>query len=345
MTNSKDRISVFKLDDPAEKQRWDNQQIARQASFLQSSQWGHFQQSLGQTCHLIAGQSWSCLLIERKTRLGRYLLAPYGPTIDQLKAAPLALKTIKNYARQYGADWLRLEPRLSADSPPLPGSYLAACGGHPAHHNVEPATTRILDLEPDADELLSTLSATTRTFIRKNQRENLVSFKTSTSPQDVPLFVEMLDSVANRKGIGFFSQNYFVKQAEILMPAGMMFLELAYDESQPVGGIIMHDFGQTTSYTYAASLPVARNKNVSALLLWQAMLNAKARGMQKLDLYGALPDDAPPNHPWYGFSSFKRKFGGRLVEHAGTWDIPLSGKYQAYNLAQTIRSLAKRRHH
>jgi lipid II:glycine glycyltransferase (peptidoglycan interpeptide bridge formation enzyme) len=148
--------------------------------------------------------------------------------------------------------------------------------------------------------------------------------------------------VADRRGIGFFPADYFIKQAELLMPAGIMHLQLTYDGKQAVGGAIIHDYGPLSCYTFAASLPEAQKKSVAALTLWQVILNAKQRGQKTIDLYGSAPDDAPPSHPWYGLSINKRKFGGELVETVGTWDVPLSNKYWLYRWAQKSQKIKRR---
>ena len=201
--------------------------------------------------------------------------------------------------------------------------------------------TRVIDLSPTEEELLALLSPKTRTRIRRNQREAAISFKTSIQPQDIQIFTNMLDSVAERSGANFFPKNYFEKQAQCLMPSGFLHLELAYHGEQPLGAAVIHDYGQTAYYTYAASLPEARTKDVSELLLWQAMLNAKARGKTSFDLFGIAPPDADPSHPWFGFSSFKEKFGGQVVEYAGTWDVPMSYKYRLYRFTRRLKSFAK----
>ncbi|HVS78984.1 MAG TPA: peptidoglycan bridge formation glycyltransferase FemA/FemB family protein [Candidatus Saccharimonadales bacterium] len=323
--------------------QWDEQQAARGASFLQSAPWGQFQASIGHPAHYIMEKDWSCLLLQRRTAVGSYLLAQYGPTLPAPGSLGAALAGLKAYAAQHGADWLRIEPMLPNGQGAGLEPELARLGARRASHNVEPALTRILDLKPSAEELLASISSTTRSFIRKNQRENFISFKTSVDPADVPSFATMVNSVAGRKGVGFFPADYYQKQAEILMPLKRLYLELAYAGDRPIGGIMMHDFGKLSSYTYAASLPEARQQNVSALLLWQALINAKARGMERLDLFGVAPDDAPPSHPWYGFSAFKRKFGGELVEHAGTWDVPITAKYKVYRSAEKTKRLLRRR--
>jgi lipid II:glycine glycyltransferase (peptidoglycan interpeptide bridge formation enzyme) len=320
---------------------WDEQQLAREASFLQSMHWGQFQNSIGNQPHYISGAGWSCLLLEKRTPLGRYLFAPYGPTIDKPSNAQEAFGKLRTYAKTNDADWLRLEPMVDKADGMRLKSALVAAGGVRALRNVEPSLTRILDLTLPIDELLASISQTTRNIIRRNQRENIIDFKTSSSPADIPVFDSMLKSVASRNRVGFFTEDYYAKQAQALMPIKMMLLELAYQNNKALGSAVIHDFGKTSSYTYAASLPEARDKNVSALLLWQAILNAKDRGMERLDLFGIAPDDASPSHPWYGFSSFKKKFGGQIVQHAGTWDLPITKKYILYRSAYRARSLLR----
>src|SRR5207253_9747167 len=65
-------------------------------------------------------------------------------------------------------------------------------------------------------------------------------------------------------------------------------------------------------------------------LLWQMIGYAKARGAATFDFWGVIPDDNP-SHPWAGFSRFKKAFGGRLLERAGTWELPVRmARYRAY---------------
>jgi lipid II:glycine glycyltransferase (peptidoglycan interpeptide bridge formation enzyme) len=323
-------------------QKWDDSQLKRQASFLQSSLWGKFQQAAGSEPHYLMEKKWSCLLLERRTPLGKYLFAPYGPTLATAADLPKAVSQIKDYAKQHEFDWLIIEPLCpGGDSQPLIEA-LIKLGAVKSDHNHEPDLTRILDLKPAADELLATISQSTRSFIRKNQREKFISFKTSTAPSDITIFTTMLNQITQRKKVRFFPDNYFKTEADILMPPGMMFLEIALQDGKPVASALFHDYGRLSTYTFAASLPATRHTNSSALLLWRAMLNAKSRGMEKLDLYGIAADDAPSSHPWAGFTAFKRKFGGEVVRHAGSWDIPISGRYRAYRAAKSARRLLRR---
>lgn len=321
---------------------WDKLQTKRGASFLQSSLWAEFQQSIGNPALKLEGKDWTCLALVKKNRAGRYLFAPYGPVLHSPSSLPGAITELEAQAKNLGANWIKIEPVITSGQLDDLLKDLKSNQAVKANRDLEPGLTRIVDISADPDELLATVSQSTRSVIRKNHREKILTFKTSTSPEDVKIFSKMLEHVADRRGIGFFPEKYFLDQAKLLMPAGMLYLELAYDGNQPVAGALMHDYGQVTSYTFAAALPEAQKKSPAAILLWQAILNAKARGMKTIDLYGSAPDDAPPSHPWYGLSANKRKFGGQLVKTAGTWDMPITNKYWLYRWAQKAQKIKRK---
>ena len=321
---------------------WDKLQTGRGASFLQSSLWGQFQESIGNQPYQLQGKGWTCLVLLKHNQVGRYLFAPYGPILNSPSDATIAISELQSQAKTLGADWLKLEPMTVDGQTDDLRKALKTSRLIKASRDIEPALTRIVDISLPPDELLATISQSTRSIIRKNQRENSLTFKTSTDPADIKIFTHMLDTVADRRGIGFFSQKYFLDQAKLLMPEGMLYLELAYDGNQPVGGALIHDYGQISCYTFAAALPEAHSKSAAALLLWQVILNAKNRGSKTIDLYGSAPDDAPASHPWYGLSANKRKFGGQLIDTAGTWDLPITNKYRLYRWAQRAQKFKRR---
>lgn len=335
--NSKDATQP--LDDAS----WDAKLQELDSSFLQSSAWAAFQESSGIQTYRLHGEGWACLLIEQASNLRQYLLAPYGPAVKDESALAGALLAIADFGRSKGAQWVRVEPTagMSADSPL--DYELTGIKAVNAPKQVNPRLTRLIDLSPGEDELLAGISSSTRSLIRQNAKEENLQFKTSTNPDDMQLFLEMIHTVSKRNRVNFHPDEYFLQQAKTLMPLGLMRLELALHDNKPVAAIVMHDFNGVSTYTYAASLPDARELNASALLLWHgAMLHSKAIGNTRLDLFGVAPDDAPSNHPWYGFSTFKRKFGGTVLRRGQTLDLPLKpASYTAYRAALKARRLFK----
>ncbi len=54
-------------------------------------------------------------------------------------------------------------------------------------------------------------------------------------------------------------------------------------------------------------------------------------GFRNYDLYVIVPDENNLNHPWQGFTAFKKKFGGEDVKYIGTYDFVYNKKlYNEY---------------
>jgi lipid II:glycine glycyltransferase (peptidoglycan interpeptide bridge formation enzyme) len=302
-------------------------------AFTQSESWATFQNSIGKKAHFLTGGNWSAVCIEQKVPTGIYWLLPYGPYAQNKVALKEAIKIVSEEAKKAGCLWVRIEPRLQ--------DFEHIKGIKHSPTVVEPANTTMLDLRADETTLYSNLAKTNRQRVNKQKRDAALTLWTSTNPSDIKSFINMQNIVSKRTGAVFHDDSYLLKQAEILMPLGDMRLEFAgLIHGEPVAGTIIHDYGVTSTYTYAASLPEARELGAANLLIWQSMINAKARGMHTFDFWGIAPPGASPNHPWQGFTGFKRSFGTKDIAFAGTWDIPLSSQYHLYRKrSQTLHKI------
>ncbi len=291
----------------------------------QTKAWAEFQKTLGKEVTWLEGSGWHCLLIRQQTKLGDYWLAPYGPFLTDKKALPKALKTIADEAKKAGLAWVTVEPfgrNLKFDSKKL--------GLKQAEKSYNPSHTVVNDLKIDDTKRWSALSPTFRNLINRAARRGL-SFKSSTNPDDIKLFTDMIDKVANRKKINLHDRKYFEAQAKVLMPQKSAVLELAYFENKPIAGAVILQNDKVAHYAYAGSYPEARKLEAGTVLLWQAMQHAKDRKVRWFDLFGVAPPDASPSHPWSGFSTFKRKFGGGEIALGGTWQLPVNqARFKAY---------------
>ena len=78
-------------------------------------------------------------------------------------------------------------------------------------------------------------------------------------------------------------------------------------------------------------------------LLTTAIFDAKIKGMKYFDFWGIAPDDAPADHPWKGFTEFKKSFGGYPVHYAGTYDIVVRPvKYKIYQFTRAINRVLRK---
>ena len=79
-------------------------------------------------------------------------------------------------------------------------------------------------------------------------------------------------------------------------------------------------------YLYAGSVREQKGETKrfpSYAVQWQMMRTARELGSRVHDMWGVAPRDAGPDHPWWGFSLFKKGFNGRYVQWIGSREVVL----------------------
>ena len=106
-------------------------------------------------------------------------------------------------------------------------------------------------------------------------------------------------------------------------------------------GLVFDD--DTTRYNLqGAQSDEGRKLHATGILTIKLILDAKAKDLKIFDFWGIAPEGAPADHPWAGFTNFKKTFAGYEKDYAGTYDIVLSpAKYKAYGL---LRKINRARH-
>ena len=309
------------------------------STILQTPVWARFQRRLGKTVHEESGPGWSFVAIEEKTPLGRYLYTPYGPVAESEPALGEALAALTALARANKAAYVRVEPvsaGLGADA----DRVLSARGLVRAPKDIQPHLTWKVDLAQDVASLLKGMRSTSRNLFRNIHKKG-VTFDISTDPADLPILLGFLEKVAGRAEFTAQSNNYLSRAAEVLMPEGAAKLFIARLDGEPIAAALSYDTADTRVYAHAAADDAHRKLNAGIPLLVTMMLDAKAAGIGEFDMWGVSPEDEP-EHPWAGFSRFKRSFGGSEVEYPGTWDLPVNTLlYNAYGASRKARTILR----
>lgn len=315
------------------------QNYPKRTHFLQSADWGAFQQALGNEIirkqgTTADGGTWEYLAIVERGRFSSRLYCPYGPDFSTHAALEEALASLKEEARSYLVDFVRVEPRgdLTADT-------LLSLGLKPAAHNVQPPDTVVQDVRADAvseDDILARASTTRRQLYRYSLRDG-VEYRTSYDSSDMSIFLDMIHLVAKRTGIQPHEDSYFETLAAALFPRKAAGLLLSILEGEPVASLIFFTDGTAMGYAHAGSAEGHRKLSPPSGLLMHAQFFAREQGHTLLDLYGVAPKDAGKEHPWAGFTQFKESFGGMRVHYPGTWELPVSKlRYAIYNTVGKI---------
>ncbi len=313
----------------------------------QTRSWEKLQRDLGEETFYRQESDYLFLAIKKKTKFGVYLYLPYGPCAETEKSAQEAWKAISELAKREGAIFVRVEPQareMVAFWANLPHSKKTK--------DLNPAETWVLDLTQDQATILTNFSQGTRTRYNQYKKKGL-SVTTTHNPDDIHYLVELQHKLAREKGIGTFSSDYL--KTELTQDFATLYL-VHYDPAQAnnppadinsgdrvIAASLFFDDKETRYYMQSAADMDYRKLPATVALLTSAIFDAKEAGKKRFDFWGIAPDGAPADHPWAGFTAFKKSFGGYERSYCGTYDVILNTKkYHLYELARkTNRSLRK----
>ncbi len=301
------------------------------AQVLQGEPWGLFQSALGNKTYTAHGSDWHWLAIARQRRYGSYLDVPYGPTIASKKALKHAIDELTTKGRALGATFVRIEPVGDVTS-----AQLRALGARPAEKNFQPQHTIIIDVTKPEAQLRAELFKGRKSALTKAVNSGVTLEMSDAS--EIGDFLDMMHGIYDKKRIQPHPDSYYQQLVDNLHTPGVSRLYYATHGGKRVAAAITLSSPTTEYYLFAASHPEARDVEAASFLVWQIMLSAKERGLTRVDLFGIAPPNQP-NHPWSGFTTFKKSFGGEAVERVGTWEIPL--KPFKYGLLRAVKRLKK----
>lgn len=321
-----------------------------QIPLQQTKNWEIFQKSLGESVIFEENPDFSLLAIVKSLKIGgSYLYLPYGPYLRQKNAAESAYKAIEALGRQKNVTFIRIEPQ----QPEIVSEWLKRPNVKKSK-DLSPAETWILDLTPDLAEIYQNMKQNTRNLC-KNYAKKGVSVEISKNPaRDIKILADFQKQVGRARNFTAYSEKYLAAEAA----QDFATLYLAYftpnnslpPESSaktgaknpagraqkiPVAASLFFDHGDTRYYMQSASDQSYRKLPATYAILNEAIKDAKAKNLKNLDFWGIAPDGADKDHPWAGFTGFKKSFGGREVTYTGTYDIVLKpAQYKLYQLAR-----------
>ncbi|KAB1644526.1 MULTISPECIES: lipid II:glycine glycyltransferase FemX [unclassified Pseudoclavibacter] len=290
---------------------------------LQSAAWAAFQRSEGVNGLTAAGNDWSVSgLVETGPMRTRRVYAPYGPSFASAEGLDAGLEALESQSRSRGAVFVRVEPVGVDEQAESDAKQVLTRRGYHRVHHVQPEDTWRLDLSVGHDAILKGIRGGQRRAYQSAERHGVV-VRASTDPHDVRLLTDLMGQVSERKDIHLRDAEYIADQAAALMPSGTAKLYLATVDGAIAAASLAYDHGDTRYYAHAGADYQYRKQAANVVLLVQMILDAQADGKKWFDFYGIAPDDAPADHPWQGFTKFKKSFGGQARHYLGTWEKPV----------------------
>ncbi len=310
------------------------------SNLLQSKEWEEFQNSQGKKTFRIK----DALLIKNKLAFGKsYLYCPNGPKeLDEE-----FIKETKSLAKKEKSIFIRVEPleNINIQYSPARSAQRSKRGAAIFNirktRSIQPPSTLILDLTKTEDRLLSEMKSKTR-YNLKLAKKRGVEIEITTDPEKIDIFHKILNETTSRDQFRGHSKDYYKKMLRFFGKEGIIKLYLAKYENEYIGANIVSFFGNTASYLHGASSNKYRNVMAPYLIQWQAICDAKEKGLKYYDFWGIAPDD-DPRHPWAGVTRFKKGFGGKQVNHPGTFDVVISKKwYMIYKVFRFLNRLVRK---
>src|SRR3989344_2236210 len=316
------------------------------ANFLQSWNFGQFHENLGKQIFRLGFFQDKKLLgvmlaIVEKAKRATYLTVPGGPLInwedeDQVK---LFKQTLEKIAKQENCSFVRVRPQILENE--KNSKLLENLGFKVAPMHLHAELTRQLDLEKTEDELLFQMRKTTRYEIKQAIKLG-IKIDVSKAPKDIDEFYKLQKETAKRQGFVEFDKRFLQEQFEVFVKDNQVLLYTAFLGKLKLVQAFIIFYGQEADYHYGASTLDGRIYPGAYLIQWEAIKEAKKRGLKRYNLWGVAPE-GEVNHRFLGVSVFKRGFGGQDIEYMHARDLVINPvAYKLNWLIETTRKKVRR---
>lgn len=308
---------------------------------FQAWDWGAAQQRMGNSVdrfglyedHELVGVMQVTLV---RARRGSFLHVRHGPIFSKFKREywERAVAFLSRMARERACWFFRVSPLVA------PGDKAAAIlmklgGVFAAIHRMDGEYCWVLDLDQPIEQLLQNMRKTTRYEIRKAEKEQVTVYETG-NPVYLRDFFALYAETSARQG--FVPHAGIQEEFEVFSQKKQARLYLGKHGGKTVAAAIILYFGNQAIYHHGAS--VSCDVPVSPLVQWEAIKDAKHRGMKVYNFWGIAPENSP-RHPWRGITVFKKGFGGRPVEYMHAIDVPVSPLYFISRTVEMVRRIRK----
>lgn len=334
------------------KNEWERFAVAAEPhTFLQSWNWGEFHRAMGDAIWRLGiydgGELAAiALVIKVAARRGTFLFCPHGPLVHEAyahhKQYGTVLKELVTHLRERAmrerCAFIRVSPIVfrAWENEAL----FKELGFRQAPMHMHAERMWLLDLAPDEKTLLKGMRKTTRYLIKKAQSDD-VEIVQKNDAAHVDAFSDIYRATAERQHFTAFSKKYLEKEFEAFREDHQTSIFLARYHGEYVSGALIVFYGNAAFYHQGASLMKYPKVPAPHLLQWEAIQEAKRRGMRYYNFWGISPDNKP-KHPWAGLSLFKKGFGGFSEEYMPAQDLVLKQSYWLTFMIEKSRKLRRK---
>lgn len=279
------------------------QRIAEIEDMRQSEKWELYLSTLG----------WTSFRTSKNINL-EIINIPFGKSAKVQRPMALDLEDLEeimDLCKKNNVSSLKLEPNLKQNL-----ELLTKHDFFPTKAFLSPPTTILIDLTQKENDLWNNISQSGKYSIRRAVREKTrTEIIRNPSVEKVIEFEKLQAASANRKR--FTAQTLEdLKTKRNLFGDDLYLVNVFNQDNILCGGKMFFAYKNNVWYLHGGTSEEGTNNKSGYELLWQAIMYFKKKGFTYLDLEGK--DDyriGTTQTLWGGFSHFKEKFGGIVVEY------------------------------
>jgi len=321
------------------KQEWEGfLSGCRNKTFLQSWNWKNFQEQLDKKTWTLGIYNTDLiavfLVVKIKARRGTFLMIEHGPVTNNpsQEIIDITINYLKDLAKKEKASFIRICPIWNKKYEGLFKGFRTA----PMHEH--PEVSWILDLDKTEEELLKEMRKTTRYLIKHGTKDSDIEIIKSKNVEDIDLFNKIYLNTGKRHGFVPFSLNYLKNEFNNFIQDNQILIFKGKYKGELITSSMIVYWQDSAFYHQGASYP--SKAPITYLMQWEAIKEAKARGMKYYSFWGIAPTD-DKKHPWYGLSLFKKGFGGRREEYVSTKDYIIDNGYWKNYIVEMFRKIKR----
>jgi peptidoglycan pentaglycine glycine transferase (the first glycine) len=306
----------------ADREQWDSFLTGQP---LQSYEWGELSKYLGGSIYRLGaledGRMVGAMLLTvsplplpvRVPGLHfNWFYSARGPTVERPASPALAalIHRAHELARKEHAVVLRLEPNI-ADDDPHEEDWIAAyrsLGFQVNPISVHGRRSWVLDIRPNAEELLANFKMTWRQNVRSAERKGVV-IREAENDADFDAYYDLLKLTSERDAFFIHDKDYHREILRQFQSKGDAVLYLAEHEGEAIAAKMLIRFGDWCWDMFGASSNNKRNLKPTYLLQYRCMQWAQSQGCSYFD-FRTIPEILEPGEEMWGVYEYKKGFGG-----------------------------------
>lgn len=294
-----------------------------EANFLHSWYWGEFQEKIGKKIirtgfYSDGALSGLMLTIVESAKRARYLVVPGGPILNwnNKRLVTAFGNELRNLGKEHNCVFARVRPQLEDDD--FSRRTFRDLGFSRAPMYLHAELTSQLNIRISEKELLGNMRKATRYEVKKTQSLGIKIEK--NGDKNSKNFYKFQIETAKRHKFVPFTKDFLETQFDIFIKNDKAILYTAKYKNKTLAQAFVIFYGEEAVYHYGTSTEEGRKYNGAYLIQWEAIREAKKRGMSRYNFWGVSPQDSN-DHRFAGLSLFKRGFGGTDVAYLPAQDL------------------------